>query len=79
MVTLTIYSAFIYRLMTQKLPEESTRPGMFVLVGPSGFTATALISMAANAERAFALDFMGNGALAAMIVKVVANWAALWI
>ena len=27
-VSLMIYSAFIYRLMTQKLPRETTRPGM---------------------------------------------------
>ena len=33
MVSLTIYSALIYRLMTQKLPRESARPGMFVSVG----------------------------------------------
>ena len=36
MVSLMIYSAFIYRLMTQKLPQEATRPGMFVSVGPCG-------------------------------------------
>jgi tellurite resistance protein TehA-like permease len=28
MVSLMIYSAFIYRLMTQKLPRENRRPGM---------------------------------------------------
>lgn len=28
MVSMMIYSAFIYRLMTQKLPRETTRPGM---------------------------------------------------
>lgn len=28
LVSLMIYSAFIYRLMTQKLPRETTRPGM---------------------------------------------------
>ncbi len=28
LVSLMIYSAFIYRLMTQKLPRERTRPGM---------------------------------------------------
>ena len=28
MVSLMIYSAFIYRLMTQKLPREKSRPGM---------------------------------------------------
>ena len=27
-VSLMIYSAFIYRLMTQKLPRETARPGM---------------------------------------------------
>ncbi len=26
LVSMMIYSAFIYRLMTQKLPQESTRP-----------------------------------------------------
>lgn len=28
LVSLMIYSAFIYRLMTQKLPRETSRPGM---------------------------------------------------
>ena len=79
LVSLTIYSAFIYRLMTQKLPKESLRPSMFVFVGPSGFTASGTINMAANAQKAFPADFMGNGVLAALIVKVMADWVALWI
>jgi len=79
MVSLTIYSAFIYRLMTQKLPKESLRPGMFVSVGPSGFTASGIIEMAASAQRALPADFMGNGLLAAMVIQVVANWMALWL
>lgn len=28
LVSLMIYSAFVYRLMTQKLPKEKARPGM---------------------------------------------------
>ena len=79
LVSMCIYSAFIYRLMTQKLPEERIRPGMFVSVGPSGFTATAMITLAANAQRVLPDDFMGNGVLAAMVLRVVASWAALWI
>ena len=79
LVSLTINSAFIYRLMTQKLPRESLRPGMFVSVGPNGFTASGIITMAGNAQKAFPAGFMGNGALAAMIVKVVADWVALWV
>ncbi len=43
MVSMMIYLAFIYRLMTQKLPQESTRPGMVVSVGPSGFTVTGVL------------------------------------
>jgi len=31
LVSLMIYAAFIYRLMTQKLPKEKTRPGMVCL------------------------------------------------
>ena len=29
LVSITIYSAFMYRLMTQKLPKEAVRPGMY--------------------------------------------------
>ncbi|KAK2760321.1 hypothetical protein FQN54_002389 [Arachnomyces sp. PD_36] len=79
LVSMMVYSAFIYRLMTQKLPKENLRPGMFVSVGPSAFTAAGLITMAANAENVFPKDFMGNGELAAMIIKVVANFTGLWL
>ena len=79
LVSVMIYSAFIYRLMTQKLPKESLRPGMFVSVGPSGFTAAGVINMALSAQRALPADFMGDGALTAMILKIVANWMSLWL
>lgn len=79
MVSLMIYSAFIYRLMTQKLPQEGARPGMFVSVGPSGFTVAGVLGMASSASRSLPADFMGDGQLAAMILKVVANWMGLWI
>lgn len=79
LVSLMVYSAFIYRLMTQKLPKESLRPGMFVSVGPSGFTVAALVNMAAQAKRSFPSDFMGNGPLAADVLKIVANFSCLWL
>lgn len=79
LVSLMVYSAFIYRLMTQKLPKENIRPGMFVSVGPSGFTVAGLVSMASGAKRSFAPDFMGNGPLAADILKVVVNFSMLWL
>ncbi|KAJ5273980.1 hypothetical protein N7478_009105 [Penicillium angulare] len=79
LVSLMVYSAFIYRLMTQKLPKENMRPGMFVSVGPSGFTVAGLVNMAAGAKRSFPSDFMGNGALAADIVRVTTDFACLWL
>jgi tellurite resistance protein TehA-like permease len=74
-----VYSAFIYRLMTQKLPKENLRPGMFVSVGPSGFTVAGIVNMASAAKGAFPSDFMGNGALAADVMKVVVNFSSLWL
>lgn len=79
MVSLMIYSAFIYRLMTQKLPTESLRPGMFVSVGPAGFTVAGVIGMAEGAQRALPVGFLGDEKLAAMIIKVVAAYMSLWI
>ena len=84
LVALTIYSAFVYRLMTQKLPPEPLRPGMFVSVGPSAFTVSGTISMAANFQKIFEglprrvyMDVPGP--LAASILKLIANWAMLWL
>lgn len=79
LMSLMVYSAFIYRLMTQKLPKENIRPGMFVSVGPSAFTVAGVVNMAAEASRSFPSDLWGDGELAAMIVRVVANFACLWL
>lgn len=84
LVSLTVYAAFVYRLMTQKLPPESLRPGMFVSVGPSAFTASGIIGMAGNLDNTFKRlpsgEYMGMDAhLAASILKVIGNWVALWL
>ena len=84
LVSLTIYSAFVYRLMTQKLPAEPLRPGMFVSVGPSAFTVSGTVRMAQNLHRIIAASpnstFMDvPGVLAAQILRLVANWMSLWL
>ena len=84
LVSLTIYSAFVYRLMTQKIPPEPLRPGMFVSVGPSAFTVAGTIGMAENLSKTLwrlpGHQFMGvYGALAASILRIVANWVSLWL
>jgi C4-dicarboxylate transporter/malic acid transport protein len=84
LVSLTIYAAFVYRLMTQKLPAESLRPGMFVSVGPSAFTVSGTVGMAANLAKTITRlpdpNYMGVAApLAAAILRLCANWASLWL
>ncbi|KAJ5598901.1 voltage-dependent anion channel-domain-containing protein [Penicillium lagena] len=67
LVSLMVYSAFIYRLMSQKLPRVNIRPGMFVSVGPSGFTVTGMINLAREASRVFPKEFLGNGPMVAFV------------
>lgn len=88
LVSLTIYSSFVYRLMTQKLPADPSRPGMFVSVGPAAFTCSGTIGMAANLHRAIVGDDPANApteymgvppVLAAQILRLVGNWMCLWL
>ncbi|KAF2398393.1 hypothetical protein EJ06DRAFT_480552 [Trichodelitschia bisporula] len=81
MVALMIYSAFLYRLMTQKLPKESLRPAMFISVGPSGFTICGIITMAHELPRVVSPNFMGEGMgeFAGKVSVVMANWMGLWL
>ncbi|KAK5257398.1 hypothetical protein LTR16_000784, partial [Cryomyces antarcticus] len=79
MVSLMIYSAFLYRLMTQKLPKESIRPGMFISVGPTGFTISGMIDMGRNLPRVIPDNFMGNGQLAGQVSMILANWIGIWL
>jgi C4-dicarboxylate transporter/malic acid transport protein len=81
LVSLMIYAAFIYRLMTQKLPKESLRPGMFISVGPSGFTIAGVIMMGQELPQTVPSDFMGegNGELAGKVGMICANYLGLWL
>ncbi|GAB7350558.1 hypothetical protein MBLNU459_g1136t3 [Dothideomycetes sp. NU459] len=79
MVSLMVYSAFLYRLMTQKLPMEKSRPAMFISVGPSGFTVAGVINMGHNLPRVIPANFMDAGELAGTISMVAANWMGLWL
>lgn len=81
LVSLMIYAAFIYRLMTQKLPQESLRPGMFISIGPSGFTIAGVVSMGQQLPRVVPKDFMGPGLgeLTGRVSLIMANWMGLWL
>lgn len=42
LISFMVCAAFLYRLMTQKLPRDHQRPGVFISIGPSGFTCAGL-------------------------------------
>lgn len=84
LVSLTIYSSFVYRLMTQKLPADPLRPGMFVSVGPAAFTCSGTIGMATNLQHiitGLSGDTYMNvpAELAAQVLHLTGNWMSLWL
>lgn len=84
MVSIMIYSAFIYRLMTRKLPNEPTRPGIFVSVGPSGFTVAGIVHLANDLkEKIVGIDEAfgsPNGVVdASFVLKILADVVGLWL
>jgi hypothetical protein len=80
LVSLMVYSAFIYRLMTQKLPRDNTSPASAPLpiksAGNDLFAPAAIVTSPATVNPA---DFMGNGALAGDVLRIVVNFACLWL
>lgn len=74
-----VYAAFLYRLMVHKLPTESTRPGMFVSVGPSGFTVSALLQLGARFPETVPPSFMGDSPLFGHVTRILATWAGIWL
>ncbi|KAL2073905.1 hypothetical protein VTL71DRAFT_11231 [Oculimacula yallundae] len=79
LVSLMIYSAFIYRLMTQKLPRETTRPGMFVSVGPSGFTVAGLVLLGnSGISKIQPNEHFGNDN-AEFFIKLISLLVGLWL
>lgn len=60
-VAIMMYSMYMQRLMTSYLPAPPTRPGMYVSVGPAGYTAAGLISLGNQAQRVLGPNTFGQG------------------
>jgi len=79
LVSLMIYSAFIYRLMTQKLPRETTRPGMFVSVGPSGFTVAGLVLLGNKGISKISPNVHFGNENAEFVLKLISLLVGIWL
>lgn len=74
-----ILAAFLYRLMTQKLPRDMQRPGVFISIGPSGFTVAGIVQLGNQAKDILPLDFMGASDHAVFILKLTSSFIGLWL
>ncbi|KAF5604580.1 Malic acid transport [Fusarium pseudocircinatum] len=78
LIAFMISSAFIYRLMTQKLPRDMQRPGIFMSIGPYGFTAAGIAQLGSQADLVIPPDFLDNPQFGA-IIKVISILVSLWL
>lgn len=78
LISLMISTAFLYRLMTQKLPRDAQRPGVFISIGPFAFTVAGIVGLGNRAEQIIPGDFLGNPH-AVFILKVLSVMVGLWL
>jgi tellurite resistance protein TehA-like permease len=66
--------------MTSSLPAPSTRPGMYISVGPAGYTAAGLISLGVQAPNILYTDaFTQNAIPDGDIVRVIGTMAGIFV
>ncbi|TKA52213.1 hypothetical protein B0A55_12829, partial [Friedmanniomyces simplex] len=58
-VSIMVYAMYMQRLMTSELPSPPTRPGMYISVGPAGYTAAGLISLGTQAPNVLPSNAFG--------------------
>ncbi|KAK3683819.1 voltage-dependent anion channel-domain-containing protein [Podospora appendiculata] len=78
LISFMVCAAFLYRLMTQKLPRDAQRPGVFISIGPSGFTAAGLVQLGYHTTDIFPVNFMGTQH-AVYILRLLAYVTGLWL
>jgi len=79
-VALMMYAMYMQRLMTSSLPAPSTRPGMYVSVGPAGYTAAGLVSLGVQAPNILYTNaFTQNSIPDGDIVRVVGTMSGIFI
>ncbi|KAH6621080.1 voltage-dependent anion channel [Chaetomium sp. MPI-SDFR-AT-0129] len=76
LISFMICAAFLYRLMTQKLPRDHQRPGVFISIGPSGFTCAGIVQLGSLAGVVFPPGFMDRAGSAGVSAGVVPSGAA---
>ncbi|KAH7089115.1 voltage-dependent anion channel [Paraphoma chrysanthemicola] len=80
LVSFLMYGIYMQRLMTSSLPSSNVRPGMYVSVGPAGYTAAGMFSLAAQAPRLIPPNYWTDTAVPdGEIVRIIGIMAGLFI
>ncbi|RMZ72456.1 malic acid transporter [Pyrenophora seminiperda CCB06] len=79
-VSFLLYSHYMQRLMTSELPSPTTRPGMYVSVGPAGYTAAGLLSLANQAPSIVPANYFTSISIPdGEIVRIIGIMSGLFI
>ncbi|KAI1088719.1 voltage-dependent anion channel-domain-containing protein [Rostrohypoxylon terebratum] len=78
LISFMICAAFIYRLMTQKLPRDEQRPGVFISIGPSGFTVAGIVSLGQQSQVVIPDSFQGS-THSIIILRLLSTIIGIWL
>ncbi|KAK7977972.1 hypothetical protein PG996_004019 [Apiospora saccharicola] len=78
LISFMVCAAFLYRLMTQKLPQDMQRPGVFISIGPAGFTCAGLVVLGRQVDIILPQDMDGR-IYAVYSLKVLSIVVGLWL
>ncbi|KAF1919659.1 voltage-dependent anion channel [Ampelomyces quisqualis] len=80
LVSFLLYAIYMQRLMTSHLPSATVRPGMYVSVGPAGYTAAGMFSLASQAPRLIPPNFFTDTVVPdGEIVRIIGIMAGLFV
>ncbi|KAJ4022452.1 hypothetical protein NW752_000346 [Fusarium irregulare] len=76
-VAFLLYPLYLGRLMQDGLPAPAMRPGMFIAVGPAGYTSVAIIGMSKAIPEGY--GYFATYPLAQDVLRILALWIGIWI
>ena len=80
MVSVFMYAIYVIRLMSSDLPAPPMRPGMFISVGPTGYTASALVSLGNQAQSILTGSYLGVTSVpVGDILKIMGTFAGIFL
>jgi tellurite resistance protein TehA-like permease len=79
-VAVFMYTIYIMRLAGYHLPDPSTRPGMYISVGPTGYTSAGLVGLGNMAPKVIPKGWLAVNALdVGELIKTLAIMAGIFI